>query len=154
MKEEKELYYIYVLLLVDDRYYIGSTKNFDRRFRQHSQNRDTGSVYVKKYSIVNIEKVVVIYATFWDAIIYENIITIYYGSKYGYYKVRGGNFTVLDDNIIVKQFECTLKERIIKLKKINFTINRMDIIKNFNKKINVLVDDIDLISDYKVNSKS
>lgn len=149
---EKEFFFIYVLKLTDNRFYIGSSKNFSRRLSQHSNNKFSGSVYVKKYAIINIEKVVIINVTYWDAIIYENIVTIYYGSKYGYSKVRGGNFCQSDDNKVVKQFEKTLKDRIIILKKINFTINRIDIIRNFNKKINIINEDLDLKSDYENNN--
>ena len=130
-------YYIYVLKLIEDRYYIGFTKNYKKRIKEHLKNKWDGSSYIKKYKIIAVVKIISINVDFWESQVYENVITIYFASIYGFKKVRGGNFTVGNDEQIEKQYLNTLQTRIITLNKIDQSINRIDIIREFNNATNL-----------------
>jgi predicted GIY-YIG superfamily endonuclease len=74
--------YIYVLKLVDDRYYVGRTSNILRRIKEHFT--EGGSIYTKKYKplkVIEIEEE----KTRDD----ERIKTLSIMEKYGWEKVRG-----------------------------------------------------------------
>ena len=47
--------YIYVLKLIEDRYYVGRTSNIFRRIKQHFANK--GALYTKKYKPVKVIEV-------------------------------------------------------------------------------------------------
>ena len=74
--------YVYVLMLVDDRYYVGKTGNILRRLEEHFNNN--GSMYTKEYKPI---KIVEIQEETND--ISEKTKTIEYMTKYGWEKVRG-----------------------------------------------------------------
>ena len=74
--------YIYVLKLVDDRYYVGRTCNLLRRIEEHFTNN--GSNYTKKYKplkVIEVEEE----KSHND----EKIKTLSIMEKYGWEKVRG-----------------------------------------------------------------
>ena len=74
--------YIYVLKLVDDRYYVGRTCNILRRIKEHFT--DSGAIYTKKYKplkVIEVEEE----KTRDD----EKIKTLSTMEKYGWEKVRG-----------------------------------------------------------------
>lgn len=78
---------IYVLKLESGKYYVGRTKNLDKRYKDHLSNK--GSSYTKKYAPLEIiEK-------------YENMnpfeedkIVLEYMYKYGIDNVRGGSYSM------------------------------------------------------------
>ena len=74
--------YIYVLELVDSRYYIGRTCNFIQRMEEHFTG--DGSIYTKKYKPLKIVEVVE-EKTKYD----ERDKTLEYMEMYGWKKVRG-----------------------------------------------------------------
>jgi predicted GIY-YIG superfamily endonuclease len=74
--------YIYVLKLVDDRYYIGRSQNIVQRIEDHFSGN--GSVYTKKYKPLNVVEIVE-EKTNDD----ERNKTIEYIGKYTWEKVRG-----------------------------------------------------------------
>jgi predicted GIY-YIG superfamily endonuclease len=74
--------YIYVLLLVGDRYYVGKTGNILRRLDEHFNNN--GSIYTKEYKPI---KIIEIQEETND--VSEKTKTIEYMTKYGWEKVRG-----------------------------------------------------------------
>jgi predicted GIY-YIG superfamily endonuclease len=74
--------YIYVLKLIEDRYYIGRTSNIVRRIQEHFSSN--GSVYTKKYKPI---KVIEIEEELGSDD--ERNKTLLYMKKYGYEKVRG-----------------------------------------------------------------
>ena len=76
---------IYVLLLEDNRYYIGKSAVIDLRLEQHFN--DCGSSWTKKYKPIKVIEVVPNSDTF-D----EDKYTLKYMSKYGVDMVRGGSF--------------------------------------------------------------
>jgi hypothetical protein len=81
--------YIYVLELVEERYYIGRTSNILRRIEEHFTNN--GAIYTKKYKplkVIEVEEE----KTVED----EKIKTIFYMEKYGWEKVRGSYWCSLE----------------------------------------------------------
>ena len=75
-------YYIYVLQLVDDRYYVGRTGNILRRIEEHFTG--VGSIYTIKYKPLKVIEVTE-ELTKQD----ERNKTLEIMSKYGWEKVRG-----------------------------------------------------------------
>ena len=74
--------YIYVLKLVDDRYYIGRSQNIVQRIEDHFSGN--GSIYTKRYKPLNVVEIVE-EKTIDD----EKNKTIEYIEKYTWEKVRG-----------------------------------------------------------------
>jgi predicted GIY-YIG superfamily endonuclease len=74
--------YIYVLKLVDDRYYIGRSQNIVQRIEDHFSGN--GSIYTKKYKPLSVVEIVE-EKTIDD----EKNKTIEYIEKYTWEKVRG-----------------------------------------------------------------
>ncbi len=74
--------YIYVLELVDSRYYVGRTCNFIQRMEEHFTGE--GSIYTKKYKPIKIIEVIEEKSKY-D----ERDKTIEYMDMYGWKKVRG-----------------------------------------------------------------
>lgn len=77
--------YVYILLLTDDKYYIGQTITPKKRIDEHFSNN--GSAWTKKYKPIEIIEIIK------DCDKYdENKHTIRYMNKYGIQNVRGGSF--------------------------------------------------------------
>ena len=74
--------YIYVLELIENRYYIGRTANILRRIEEHFTNN--GSIYTKAFKPIKIIEICE-EITIQD----EKEKTLEYMSKYGWEKVRG-----------------------------------------------------------------
>lgn len=84
-------YYIYVLRLVDDRYYIGRTGNILRRIEEHFTG--VGSIYTMKYKPIKVIEVTEELSN-QD----ERNKTLEVMSKYGWEKVRGACWCSLEIN--------------------------------------------------------
>lgn len=125
--------FIYVLELQEQRHYIGYSTNYIKRINEHNdQISKKGSVYVKKFLPITVHKIVKIYADMWQAQLYENIITLYYACIFDIKKVRGGNFTLSNDFENEKKIIKALKKQKISLNNIEYTTNRIDIVRDFN----------------------
>lgn len=74
--------YVYVLELVDNRYYIGRTSNFIQRMNEHFI--EGGALYTKKYKPIKIKEVVE-ETSKYD----ERDKTLEYMHRYGWENVRG-----------------------------------------------------------------
>jgi predicted GIY-YIG superfamily endonuclease len=81
--------YIYVLHLIDDRYYVGRTCNILRRIEEHFTVG--GSIYTKKYKPLKVIEVAEELTT--DD---ERIKTLEIMEKYGWEKVRGACWCSLE----------------------------------------------------------
>ena len=87
--------HIYILRLSTGKYYIGKTKNVDKRWEEHISGN--GSGWTKKYKTLSLIKSVVSTSHFdEDRYVKE------YMEKYGIENVRGGTYSnmVLDANCI------------------------------------------------------
>ena len=87
--------YIYVLELLDNKYYVGKTDN--PQFRLESHFNSNGSAWTKKYKPINIIELIP-NCDDYD----EDKYTLKYMEKYGIDNVRGGSFVSinLDNNTI------------------------------------------------------
>ncbi len=93
---------IYILKLENNKYYIGSSKNVDRKYQKHVDG--TVCSWTKKYKPLSIEKIIP------NAYPYdEDKYTIKYMSMYGIDNVRGGMFSM---EILNKHLKQTIKETI------------------------------------------
>lgn len=81
---------LYILKLIDDKYYIGITLNLNQRLSQHFSNE--GSQFTKKYKPLEVHKIIYNDDINED---YENNLTLEYMQKYGWNNVRGGYYTKL-----------------------------------------------------------
>ena len=81
--------YIYVLQLIEDRYYVGRTGNILRRIEQHFTG--LGAIYTKTYKPI---KVIEVSEEFTSND--ERIKTIEIMEKYGWEKVRGACWCCLE----------------------------------------------------------
>lgn len=80
--------YIYVLQLTDDKYYVGSTSNIERRLQEHLGKISERSVsWTRRYKPIKLIK------TFQQKTPYdEDNTTKEYMSKFGIENVRGGSY--------------------------------------------------------------
>lgn len=87
-------YWLYVLLLEQDKFYIGITsKTPEERFQQH-KNEFFAAEWTKLHKPIKIEQTKDLGITTFDkAEEYENKITRMYVNQYGLDNVRGGNIT-------------------------------------------------------------
>jgi hypothetical protein len=79
---------IYVLLLEDNKYYVGKTNNLDFRLEKHFNN--SASAWTTKYKPIKIIETIKNCDDF-D----EDKYTLKYMSQYGIHNVRGGTYCTL-----------------------------------------------------------
>lgn len=94
--------YIYVLELMNGKFYIGQTTNLKKRINEHRLGR--GASWTNKYppkKIVEIEE----YPEGTNLYTYEDDKTIKYILLYGLYNVRGGQFTTLEKYDQLREYE-------------------------------------------------
>ena len=87
--------HIYFIKLEDGKYYIGKTKNIEKRYDEHITGN--GSMWTKKYKPKSLIKTIKS-TSFFD----EDKYVKEYMAKYGIENVRGGTYSniVLDENSI------------------------------------------------------
>jgi hypothetical protein len=92
---QRDMEHIYILRLKTCKYYIGKTKNVDKRWVEHTAG--CGSGWTKKYPPLSLVKSVVSTSHFDE----DRYVKEYMG-KYGIENVRGGTYSnvVLDANCI------------------------------------------------------
>ena len=86
---------IYILKLINSKYYVGKTSNIEKRFQVHLSG--TGSLWTKIHKPIEIEKIIP-NASPYD----EDRYTKEYMGIYGINNVRGGSYVTeeLDENQI------------------------------------------------------
>ena len=87
--------HIYILKLKEGKYYIGKTKNIEKRWNEHVAGN--GSMWTKKYRPTLLMRIIV-NTSYFD----EDKYVKEYMAKYGIDNVRGGTYSNinLDDNSI------------------------------------------------------
>ena len=80
--------YIYALKLINNKYYIGKTDNYTRRFEEHFSNN--GADWTKKYKPISV--IFVTIATSNNSSTLEDLFTHAFIYKYGWLNVRGGQY--------------------------------------------------------------
>ena len=120
MGQDKKQWYLYVLKLEKDKYYVGITsQTVEKRFNEHKTGIRAAN-WTKKYKpveIVHSRMLGVI--TKQDAEVIENKAVREYINTYGINKVRGGDITDTIDlfifrrNIIDKQYTLDILQAIL-----------------------------------------
>ena len=89
-----EKIYVYVLLIDDNFYYVGSSINLSKRLKHHRNRK--GSMFTKNYKTLKlIEAYIIPNIMFYEAEIYESFLALKYVKKYGYKNANGGCFAGL-----------------------------------------------------------
>ena len=92
---------VYVLKLIENKYYIGQSANLKARLAQHHEGK--GSEWTKQYYPIELFKTIETGMTEWritEAI--ENRVTLKMMTEHGYKNVRGGFWSQPDENTIYK----------------------------------------------------
>jgi predicted GIY-YIG superfamily endonuclease len=104
-------WYLYVLRLEENKYYIGITTDIKRRLEEHLKHPSKGSKWTRKYKpikIIQIKRLGTMYQS--EACTYEDYATYMYVKKYGIENVRGGSFCTVKltyerEQRVFKRFE-------------------------------------------------
>ena len=78
---------IYVLKLIDEKYYVGYTSHVENRIKEHFSNK--GSSWTKLHKPVNIVEIIE------GDKMKEKEITLQYMKRYGWENVRGAGWTAV-----------------------------------------------------------
>lgn len=122
--------YIYVLKLIDERYYVGRTGNILRRIKQHFSGY--GAKYTKEFKPL---KVIEVKEEFTNDD--ERKMTFKYVDKYGWEKVRGSYWCSIEikRKLNLNSYENMKTQRdkeLLETTKINDEIKNMYIVENKN----------------------
>lgn len=80
--------YIYVLALVENKYYIGKTTDLESRLNDHYNKTSRSAYWTKKYSAIGVVDLLIM-ANDYD----EDKMVFEYMERYGIDNVRGGSFS-------------------------------------------------------------
>lgn len=90
-------YVLYVLLLQNDNYYVGSSCEHEKRIENHFKGK--GAAWTKAHLPIQVkEKILLGECAYREAEIAENTKTVGLMRKYGWQKVRGGFFPNVDEH--------------------------------------------------------
>ncbi|WP_409037444.1 GIY-YIG nuclease family protein [Pseudomonas sp. 2957] len=141
MSEEIRNWYIYILKLELNSWYVGTAKGLRSRLRSHgkkspySKLKRKGTLEYMESGLTGKRKVTHLHAAFrsigdcfWVTEI-ENTITVALGQKYGFDKVRGGTIiqpwsyelSYIEVENLIRQFSCSDIRLKYKLHEINLT---------------------------------
>ena len=89
-------FYIYVLELENGHYYIGQSRNPDKRFKSHIEGK--GAKWTKQHKAIRIVETRTTEALVEsEAQLFEDEVTLEYAIKYCADKVRGGGYTQVEN---------------------------------------------------------
>ena len=94
---ESEMIKIYVLLLENQKYYVGQALDVDARFKMHEKGKLSAEWTRLNKPLKILETRETKFNKTEDAIKAENSVTIEYMHKYGWRNVRGGDFCTLNE---------------------------------------------------------
>lgn len=101
--------YIYVLQLEEGNYYIGQTDDLVERIHEHRTGK--GATWTKIYKVINtVETLCVGVCNLEKAKITEDRITLEYMKRFGWQKVRGGDYSNSNDDVVFEKLK-ELKEK-------------------------------------------
>ena len=86
-------WYVYILKLEDEKYYIGIAIDPNKRFSEHQQQGKDCASWCKKYKPIEIIEIIETnYKAMKDATLIEDIHTLRYIETFGAENVRGGRY--------------------------------------------------------------
>ena len=102
-EKQKKYFWLYVLKLEQEKYYVGiTTKAPEDRMKEHL-NEFIGAAWTKKYKpLTLLDKKDLGFMTYEEAEKYENKVLRKYMDERGYNNVRGGDLSSTD--VFVKRF--------------------------------------------------
>ena len=93
-------WYVYLLKLQDEKYYVGIAVDPNKRFLEHQKQGKDCPNWCKKYKAIKIiETFETKYKGMKDATLIEDIYTLKYIEKFGSENVRGGRYLWSDSKI-------------------------------------------------------
>lgn len=102
-------YILYVLLLQNNNFYVGSSSEYEKRLENHFKGK--GSAWTKAHAPIQVnEKTILGECTYRDAEIAENTKTIELMRKYGWQRVRGGFFSNVDERSLLENLTSHAQE--------------------------------------------
>jgi len=125
--------YIYVLSLVDNKYYIGKTTNLQSRLNDHYSGNIRSAYWTKKYPPIGVIDLLIM-ANDYD----EDKMVFEYMEKYGIDNVRGGSFSKVSLNPDEKKFINNILDSAMNR---CFKCASNHFIKNCNLNVNLYTDD-------------
>ena len=97
MISQNKHWWLYVLKLEDNKWYVGISTNVDKRFHQHKKGF-AGAAWTKKYKPIALhDKQDLGFCEIERAQLYEGRVTRRYMEEYGDNNVRGGDLTDVGD---------------------------------------------------------
>ena len=130
---QKKTFTVYVLQLENEKYYVGLSKDVDRRFQEHQTG--VGAKWTKKYPPIKVVyKMVTSHTAYLYASTIENLKTIEYMKKYGKENVRGGTYCAVEQCIINEQLGNDLCKQIDKESKAYLAKKQRELDKKEKKK--------------------
>jgi len=95
---------LYLLELADHKYYVGQSDDPEFRFLQHSGKQ--GALWTRKYKPLRIAKIqAVTIPSVSESMLYENWMTLQAMERYGWENVRGGEFLIVESNLLRMSLE-------------------------------------------------
>jgi predicted GIY-YIG superfamily endonuclease len=86
-------WFVYVLRLEQNKYYIGIATNPKERFLEHKNHQKNCASWCKKYNAVELMQIIDTNTKLMvEATLIEDIYTLKYIEKYGFENVRGGRY--------------------------------------------------------------
>jgi predicted GIY-YIG superfamily endonuclease len=91
--------YLYVLLLEDEKYYVGMTDDIGLRLWEHfKMGKKTGAAWTRKYSPLSVAHLSQHFGTMRDFKRLEKLATLRLARLKGFRNVRGGGFSLTTDD--------------------------------------------------------
>ena len=85
-------WYVYVLELEGGHYYVGKTRDVDRRTLEHFALTNDGAEWTREHKPIQVLQVTSVPEVCLPASFYENLVTKQYMMRYGIDSTRGGSY--------------------------------------------------------------
>ena len=86
-------WYVYVLELIGGYYYVGKTRDMQRRTLEHFVSINAGAEWTRAHKPVRVLQVISVPESCLPPSVYENMVTKQHMIKFGIESTRGGSYT-------------------------------------------------------------
>ena len=86
-------WYVYVLELIGGYYYVGKTRDIQRRTLEHFVSINAGAEWTRAHKAVRVLQVISVPESCLPPSVYENMVTKQHMIKFGIKSTRGGSYT-------------------------------------------------------------